>query len=32
VIRVGYEQVVHRWREVEAMILEALARGLHLAR
>ncbi|EYT54401.1 DNA/RNA helicase [Leucobacter sp. UCD-THU] len=32
VIRVGYEQVVHRWHEVEAMILEALARGLHLAR
>ncbi|QZY53490.1 endonuclease domain-containing protein [Leucobacter tenebrionis] len=32
VIRVGYEQIVYRWHEVETMILEAIARGLHLAR
>lgn len=30
VIRVGYEQVVHRWPEVQARIMQAIAQGLHL--
>ncbi|KAF5282335.1 hypothetical protein FQR65_LT14324 [Abscondita terminalis] len=30
VIRVGYEQVMHRWHEVQALIMEAVAQGLHL--
>lgn len=29
VIRVGYEQVMHRWPEVERVVKEAIARGLH---
>ncbi|MCJ1707508.1 endonuclease domain-containing protein [Microbacterium sp. VKM Ac-2923] len=29
VIRVGYEQVVHRWPEVQAQIMRAVAQGLH---
>lgn len=32
VIRIGYAQVVHDWPSVEALILDAVARGLHLAR
>lgn len=31
VLRFGYEQVVHRWAEVEAAILRVIARNLHLA-
>jgi len=31
VIRVGYEQVIHRWPEVQDLILAAIARGLHRA-
>lgn len=31
VIRVGYEQVVHRWHEVQEMIMDAVAQGLHRA-
>lgn len=31
VIRVGYEQVVHRWHEVQHLITRAIAQGLHLA-
>lgn len=31
VIRVGYEQVMSRWPEVQALIMEAVAQGLHLA-
>lgn len=31
VIRVGYDQVVNRWPEVQAMIMAAVAQGLHLA-
>jgi len=29
VIRVGYEQVVHRWHEVQDVIMRAVAQGLH---
>lgn len=32
VIRVGYEQVIHRWHEVQAVIMRAVAQGLHHAR
>ena len=32
VIRVGYDQIVYRWQEVEDLVLGAIARGLHLAR
>lgn len=32
VIRVGYAEVVYDWNSVEAHILDAFARGLHLAR
>lgn len=32
VIRVGYEQVVHRWTEVQEQITYAVAQGLHRAR
>lgn len=32
VIRVGYEQVMYRWEEVQDVIMAAIARGLHLAR
>jgi len=32
VIRVGYGQVVDRWHEVQAMIMDAVAQGLHRAR
>ncbi|MFT3799219.1 endonuclease domain-containing protein [Microbacterium sp.] len=32
VIRVGYDQVVNRWPEVQALIMRAVAQGLHLAR
>lgn len=31
VIRVGYEQVMHRWHEVQEIIMRAIANGLHLA-
>lgn len=31
VIRVGYDQVVNRWPEVQEMILAAIAQGLHRA-
>lgn len=31
VIRVGYEQVVHRWPEVQERIMRAVAQGLHRA-
>lgn len=31
VIRVGYEQIVHRWPEVQDRILHAVAQGLHRA-
>ena len=31
VIRVGYEQVVHRWPEVQEVIMHAVAQGLHRA-
>lgn len=31
VIRVGYEQVVHRWPEVQERIMRAVAQGLHHA-
>lgn len=30
VLRFSYEQVINRWWEVEALIAEAIARGLHL--
>ena len=32
VIRIGYEQVMSRWPEVQAVIMEAIAQGLHVAR
>ncbi|KXC07285.1 endonuclease domain-containing protein [Microbacterium hominis] len=32
VIRVGYAQVVHRWHEVQALVMRAVAQGLHIAR
>lgn len=32
VIRISYQQVVHRWHEVEDLVLDAVARGLHRAR
>ncbi len=32
VIRVGYGQVVHDWPAVQALIMRAVAQGLHLAR
>lgn len=32
VIRVGYSQVVDRWHEVQALIMRAVAQGVHLAR
>lgn len=32
VIRVGYEQVMHRWPDVFEMILSAISQGLHLRR
>ena len=32
VIRVGYAQVVHRWHEVQDLIMRAVAQGLHRAR
>lgn len=32
VIRIGYAQVVHDWPGVESLILDAIARRLHLAR
>lgn len=32
VIRVGYGQIVHRWPEVQDLIMRAVAQGLHLAR
>jgi very-short-patch-repair endonuclease len=32
VIRVGYAQVVHRWHEVQDLVMRAVAQGLHLAR
>ncbi len=32
VIRVSYEQVVHRWHEVQDLIMRAVAQGLHRAR
>jgi very-short-patch-repair endonuclease len=31
VIRVGYEQVVHRWHEVQELIMLAVGQGLHRA-
>lgn len=31
VIRLGYEQVVHRWPEVQEQIMRAVAQGLHRA-
>lgn len=31
VIRVGYDQVVNQWPRVQALIMEAVAQGLHLA-
>jgi very-short-patch-repair endonuclease len=31
VIRVGYGQVVHRWHEVQDLIMRAIAQGLHRA-
>jgi very-short-patch-repair endonuclease len=32
VIRVSYEQVVHRWPEVQDLVMHAVAQGLHRAR
>ena len=32
VIRISYEQIMHRWHEVQAVIMEAVAQELHLAR
>lgn len=32
VIRVGYEQVMHRWPEVQEQVTQAVAQGLHRAR
>lgn len=32
VIRVGYDQVVNRWHEVQHVVMTAVAQGLHLAR
>jgi very-short-patch-repair endonuclease len=32
VMRVGYEQIVHRWHEVQERIMRAIAQGLHLER
>ncbi|MGB4776948.1 endonuclease domain-containing protein, partial [Microbacterium sp.] len=32
VIRVGYDQVVNRWHEVQDLIMRAVAQGLHLVR
>lgn len=32
VIRVGYRQVVHRWHEVQDLVMRAVAQGLHVAR
>lgn len=32
VMRVGYEQVVDRWHEVQDLVMRAVAQGLHLAR
>ncbi|MFK4762017.1 DUF559 domain-containing protein [Microbacterium sp. ZW T5_45] len=32
VIRVGYEQVMHRWADVQDLIMRAVAMGLHLRR
>lgn len=32
VIRVGYEQVMHRWPDVQELIMRAVAQGLHLAK
>ncbi|HYP73948.1 MAG TPA: DUF559 domain-containing protein, partial [Microbacterium sp.] len=32
VIRVGYDQVVGRWHEVQDLIMRAVAQGLHLPR
>jgi len=29
VIRVSYEQVMHRWPEVQAIVMQAIAQGLH---
>ncbi|QAB19128.1 DUF559 domain-containing protein [Leucobacter muris] len=31
VLRVGYEQVMFRWPEVQTLVMEAVAQGLHLA-
>lgn len=31
VLRFSYEQVMHRWEQVQALITEAVAQGLHLA-
>lgn len=31
VIRVGYSQVVDRWHDVQALVMRAVAQGLHLA-
>ena len=32
VIRVGYDQVVNRWHEVQSHVQRAVAQGLHLVR
>lgn len=32
IIRVGYSEVVHEWEKVQGLILDAIARGQHLAR
>lgn len=32
VIRVGFGQVIHRWHEVQDLIMRAVGQGLHLAR
>ncbi|WP_292858718.1 endonuclease domain-containing protein [Microbacterium sp.] len=32
VIRVGYDQVVNRWHEVQDLVMRAVAQGLHLMR
>lgn len=31
VVRVGYEQVIHRWHDVQEQIMQAVAQGLHRA-
>ncbi|MCK8475579.1 endonuclease domain-containing protein [Microbacterium aurugineum] len=31
VLRFSYEQVMHRWPEVQSVIMEAVAQGAHLA-